>query len=127
MQDKAKIIPSSGGIIKDVYDNTSDNYIAISESKARIIYKKFVKNINGGVVWSVFSTAITCTVAGTTGEFQDVFNIERSGELIRLAFQGIGVAFWIFFVYVLIVYVVNKTRYGEDKFIEELKNQGDNT
>lgn len=106
-----------------VHDNTSEEYIAINESKARLIYKDFIQKGNYSTLFFTFlSLFLTCLIACFTANFKDVLGIENAGIIIFLIFILMTISFFITTIIFLWLWIKNRKKYNEEEFIIRLKN-----
>lgn len=104
------------------YDNTGEETVAISISKARIIYRDFIKSPRKETILSLLGLATTCLAATLTGSSSDIFGIEGTGNFIHLLFcLGAGV-FAVWLIIATILYVLKRKDFSEERFIARLKN-----
>lgn len=107
----------------EVYDNTTEAAIQINESKARLIYSRHANNPTGSLIWSLFSTFITCFIAASTASFNDILGIKGSANILCALFIFGAVASGLITLVFFIKWLIRRKKYNEDTFIAELKGR----
>ena len=107
----------------EVFDNTSEFAVKITESKARLIYNKFFKATSGGTVLSFLGTFISCLTTLLTATFNDVFGAGSSAVLTAI-FVILTIIFGALTLIWTGKWIYSLIKLNESSFIKELK--GDN-
>lgn len=108
----------------ELFDNTIDNIISITESKAKLIYNDHINNTpNIGLFFTALGFFVSFLLAILTAEFKDFLGLKS--YLIHTIFVLITVACFIWCIVLLVKYIKNKNKYNVDQFIKALKNEED--
>ena len=120
-----KILTAKGRVIdENVFDNTAENHIVITESKARQLYNKYMQAPRLRDVGSLFALALTCFVAATTTHPEDFLGIDGSGDFLHAGFWFCAMFFGAATLYGLINHFRLRKSLSEEAFIEEMKGKG---
>lgn len=105
-----------------IYDNTSEDRIIINESKARLIYAKHIKRSPYRNLCGTFlGLFLSCLISVLTADFKDIFGIKNSSAFFYSFFLIATIVFSIFTFAFFVLFLINRKKYNEDKFISELK------
>ncbi len=107
----------------EVFDNTSEFAVKITESKARLIYNKFFRATSGGTVLSFLGTFLSCLTTLITATFNDVFG-DGSAAVLTAIFVILTIIFGVLTVIWIGKWIYSLIKLNESSFIKELK--GDN-
>lgn len=104
-----------------VCDNIADTAIRITESKARLVYRDYLKRCSGERVISSLSLFITVLVTLLTTSFNDALGIENSKYTLQAFFVFLAITLGIATVVFFIKWRGDKKQNNEDAFINALK------
>lgn len=107
----------------EVFDNTSEFAVKITESKAKLIYNKFFKATSGGTVLSFLGTFLSCLTTLLTATFNDVFG-DGSSAVLTAIFVILTFIFGALTLVWVGKWLYSLIKLNQSSFIEELK--GDN-
>ena len=109
------------------YDNTSDNIIMITVSKARLIYRDQIQNrADSSTIWSWFGAALSCFIAVVSSNFERTKALHESFPVVLTLGFIVGCIYsFVVTVKCIIRFFKNKARYTEETFIAELKLKRD--
>ena len=108
----------------EVFDNTSEFAVKINESKARLIYNKYLKSTSGGTVLSLLGAFLSCLTTVLTATFNDICELDGSAAVLFAIFIILTIGFFILTVIWTAKWIYSKRKLSEEYFIKELK--GDN-
>ena len=107
-----------------VIDNTAENVIKITESKARLIYDKHIKRGKyGELSLTFFGLFLTCLITLLTTNFKNVFGIKNSSIFLMAMFAFAAVLFFGLTIYTVIRWVLDRKKYNIENFISDLKEK----
>ena len=109
----------------EVFDNTSEFAVKITESKARLIYNKFFKATSGGTVLSFLGTFLSCLTTLITATFNDVFGVGSSAVLTAV-FVILTIIFGALTFIWTGKWIYSLIKLNESSFIKELKGDSKN-
>ena len=109
----------------EVFDNTSEFAVKITESKARLIYNKFFKATSGGTVLSFLGTFLSCLTTLITATFNDVFGAGSSAVLTAV-FVILTIIFGALTFIWTGKWIYSLIKLNESSFIKELKGDSKN-
>lgn len=120
MSSKTVILTSSNGDKIEAIDNTGDQNIIITKTKAKYIYQKMIIAPKKESIWSWSSLAITCFIAVVTTDPRDILEIDNSGIFVKHLFLISFIASSLACVRAIWKYFSTKDQYNEDAFIAML-------
>ena len=109
----------------EVFDNTAEFAVKITESKARLIYNKFFKATSGGTVLSFLGTFLSCLTTLITATFNDVFGVGSSAVLTAV-FVILTIIFGALTFIWTGKWIYSLIKLNESSFIKELKGDSKN-
>ena len=102
-------------------DNITDTAIRITESKARLVYRDYLKHSSGERVISAFGLFISFLTALLTSSFEDIAGVANSKYVFEAVFVILAIASGIASVVFLIKWINGLKSNNEDSFINALK------
>ena len=105
----------------EIFDNTNEVAVTINESKARLIYNKYIKSTGGETVLSFFGNFLSCLITLLTATFNDIFEIEGSASTLTAIFVLLTIFFGLLTIIWFIKWINSLSTLNESAFIRELK------
>lgn len=107
-----------------IFDNTEDNMIYITESKAKLIYNDHIKNTpNIGLFFTILGFFVSFLLALITADFKDFLGFKS--YYVQAFFVMITIASAVWCIILLIRWIKNKKKYSVTTFINALKDEND--
>ncbi len=106
----------------EIYENASDNLIMITESKAKLVYHKYIESSTKGAILTNIGLAVAFLTPVFTADFKSILGI--SASVVEAVFILASLLFC-FKAITSVIYVIKIGRFlKEENFILELKGYG---
>lgn len=121
MQHKGLIVETQQIQKEEIYDNTSDNKIKITEAKAKLLYQKYTGAPVKNTIFSNLGLTIAFITPLVTSDFKDIWVIPP--EVLRDIFIILSAISAYRFLASIIQYFSKGRSLNEENFIRELCGQ----
>ncbi len=105
----------------EICDNLNEKIIAITESKARLVYQKYTGIPTAGAMLSDFGLLVAFATPLITSDFNGILGF--SPEVLKACFIVASIVFACKFIGSTFRYITKGRRMNEESFLKELKGQ----
>jgi len=108
-------------VIDEICENTSDNIIAITESKAKLVYRSYFENTTVSAILSNLGLVVAFITPVITADFKGIMGL--TPEEVKAIFVILSAVFASKLIVSVYHYLKTGRNLNEENFIRELKGQ----